>query len=150
VLLLQHHDLLDQLKNQCAMQATVIIAPTTITALVPWRWHGRVLACARIASSRSANHPTISVSISFAVAQRERHVFVGDVRVTTFHTHHRKTKRGVASLIDCHSEVSNFVRPAVSSTIANATRNRLENGEVLKARSGEARPDTSSNADGRL
>ena len=31
----------------------------------------------------------------------------------------------------------------MSPTIANARRNRLENGEVLKTRGGEARPDTS-------
>jgi hypothetical protein len=40
-----------------------------------------------------------------SVAQCERHVFVGEVSVTTFHTYHRKTKRSVASLIECHSDV---------------------------------------------
>ena len=50
-------------KISAAMQATVIIAPTITTALVRRHRHGRVFACARIASSRSASHPTNSVSI---------------------------------------------------------------------------------------
>ena len=58
---------------------------------------------------------------------------------------HRKTERGIASPIDCHSTClsfqTRFVRPAVSATIAN-----VENGEVLKARSGKTRPDTSRKA----
>ena len=50
-------------KTSAAMQATAIIAPTITMALVRRRGHGKVFAYARIASSRSASHPTISVSI---------------------------------------------------------------------------------------
>ena len=72
---------------------------------------------------------------------------------------HRNAERGVVSPIDCHSDVSFLSRiycgqsgsrdTCASPTIANARRNRPENGEVLKTRGGEARPDTSSKTETR-
>lgn len=103
-------------KTSAARPATVNVAPAIAKTLARRRGHGRVLAYARIASSRSASQPTISGSIEFtvainawayaSVAEQGCCVFVADVRVTTFHTLSKKTNGGVASPIGCHSGVS--------------------------------------------
>jgi len=79
------------------MQATVIIAPTITTAFVrrvgtAESSHTIVLPLHNLQAIRRSQFPPSSPLQSHArayasVAEYEGHVFVGDVRVTTFHTH---------------------------------------------------------------
>jgi len=124
------------------IRATVTIVPTITTAFVRRRHHSRV--CARVATLRFASYPTTSVS-SYAplqstryasVAEHKRLIFVGDVASPLSTPIDRKTERGIASPIDRHNDMFSF---QTKHCTAKSTRNV----EVLKARGGEARPNTS-------
>jgi hypothetical protein len=98
VLLLQHYASLDQLKNQCRDAGDCHHRPDnddgTLSAGVGTAEssHALVLPLHDLQPIRRSQFPSSSPLQSDAhayasVAEHERHVFVGDVRVTTFHIH---------------------------------------------------------------
>jgi hypothetical protein len=80
------------------MQATVIIVPTVTAVLVRRRRNSRVFANARVTSSSDdvgfhlASLLQSDARAYGSVAEHERCVFVGDIRVTTFHTQSYKNR----------------------------------------------------------
>ena len=137
------------LRYRSLIRATVTIVPTITTAFVRRRHRSRVM--------RSCCHFTtckLSDDISFhlphrcnlrayaSVAEHKRLIFVGDVASPLSTPIDRKTERGIASPIDRHNDMFSF---QTKHCTAKSTRNV----EVLKARGGEARPNTSGKTETR-